>query len=222
MGIWGLMIIVMIASAIIQAVLNAKFNKYSKVPCRYTGAEVARRMLQENGITDVNVGSVRGRLTDHYNPADKSINLSEGVFESNSIAAVAVAAHETGHAIQHAQGYAPVRLRSALVPVVSFCNQAVSWVLLLGCVLIESFPGILWAGIAMFAMTTLFSLVTLPVEIDASMRAIQWLDGTGITDFETTPMAKDALRWAAYTYVIAALGSIATLLYYIGIARSRD
>ena len=216
------MIAVMVASAIIQAVLNSKFNKYSRVGCRYTGAQVAEMMLRQHGITDVKVMSVRGRLTDHYNPVDKTINLSEEVYGVNSIAAVAVAAHETGHAIQHATGYAPVRLRSAIVPVVSFCNNAVSWVLLLGCLLISVFPQVLWAGIAMFAVTTLFSIVTLPVEINASARAVQWLDSAGITDFETTPMAKDALRWAAYTYVIAALGSIATLLYYIGIARSRD
>ena len=216
------MIAVMVASAIIQAGLNSKFNKYSRVGCRYTGAQVAEMMLRQHGITDVKVMSVRGRLTDHYNPVDKTINLSEEVYGVNSIAAVAVAAHETGHAIQHATGYAPVRLRSAIVPVVSFCNNAVSWVLLLGCLLISVFPQVLWAGIAMFAVTTLFSIVTLPVEINASARAVQWLDSAGITDFETTPMAKDALKWAAYTYVIAALGSIATLLYYIGIARSRD
>lgn len=222
MNIWIIMIAVMIASAIVQAALNAKFNKYSKVGCRYTGAEVAEKMLRENGISDVRVVSTGGHLTDHYDPVRKTINLSEGVYGVNSIAAVAVAAHETGHAIQHATGYAPVRLRSAIVPVVSFCNNAVSWVLLLGCLLISVFPQVLWAGIAMFAVTTLFSIVTLPVEINASARAVQWLDSAGITDFETTPMAKDALRWAAYTYVIAALGSIATLLYYIGIARSRD
>ena len=151
----------------------------------------------------------------------KTINLSEGVYGVNSIAAVAVAAHETGHAIQHATGYAPLKMRSALVPVVSFCNSAVSWILLLGCLLIQILPQVLWLGIAMFAMTTLFSVITLPVEINASARAVQWLDVSGITDFETTPMAKDALRWAAYTYVIAAIGSLATLLYYIGIANKR-
>ena len=222
MNIWFIMIAVMLASAIIQAALNSKFSKYSKVGCRYSGAQVAEMMLRQHGITDVTVTCVRGHLTDHYNPANKTINLSEEVYGTYSIAAVAVAAHETGHAIQHATGYAPVRLRSALVPIVSFCNNAVSWVLLLGCLLLTAFPQVLWAGIAMFAMTTLFSIVTLPVEINASARAVQWLDMAGITDFETTPMAKDALRWAAYTYVIAALGSVATLLYYIGIARSRD
>ncbi len=215
------MLLVMVASAIVQATLESKFTKYSKVPLNLTGAQVAEKMLRDNGITDVQVTHIGGHLTDHYNPATKTINLSDGVFASNSVAAAAVAAHETGHAIQHAQGYAPLRMRSALVPVVSFCNQAVSWVLLLGCLLIESFPSILWVGIAMFAMTTLFSFITLPVEINASQRAVEWLDISRITDFETTPMAKDALRWAAYTYVIAALGSLATLLYYIGIASNR-
>lgn len=215
------MLLVMVASAIVQATLESKFTKYSKVPLNLTGAQVAEKMLRDNGITDVQVTHIGGHLTDHYNPATKTINLSDGVFASNSVAAAAVAAHETGHAIQHAQGYAPLRMRSALVPVVSFCNQAVSWVLLLGCLLIESFPSVLWVGIAMFAMTTLFSFITLPVEINASQRAVEWLDISRITDFETTPMAKDALRWAAYTYVIAALGSLATLLYYIGIASNR-
>lgn len=215
------MLLVMVASAIIQATLESKFTKYSKVPLNLTGAEVAERMLRENGITDVQVTHVKGHLTDHYNPANHTINLSDGVFASNSVAAAAVAAHETGHAIQHARGYAPLKLRSALVPVVSFCNQAVSWVLLAGCLFIETLPNLIWIGIAMFAMTTLFSFITLPVEINASCRAVEWLDMTGITDFETTPMAKDALKWAAYTYVIAALGSLATLLYYIGIANSR-
>ncbi len=221
MSIWIIMLLVMVASAIVQATLESKFTKYSKVPLNLTGAQVAEKMLRDNGITDVQVTHIGGHLTDHYNPATKTINLSDGVFASNSVAAAAVAAHETGHAIQHAHGYAPLRMRSALVPVVSFCNQAVSWVLLLGCLLIESFPSILWIGIAMFAMTTLFSFITLPVEINASQRAVEWLDISRITDFETTPMAKDALKWAAYTYVIAALGSLATLLYYIGIASNR-
>lgn len=221
MSIWIIILLVMVASAIVQATLESKFNKYSKVPLNLTGAQVAEKMLRDNGITDVQVTHIRGHLTDHYNPATKTINLSDGVFESNSVAAAAVAAHETGHAIQHAQGYAPIRMRSALVPVVSFCNQAVSWVLLLGCALIESVPSVLWAGIAMFAMTTLFSFITLPVEVNASQRAVEWLDISRVTDFETTPMAKEALRWAAYTYVIAALGSLATLLYYIGIASNR-
>lgn len=222
MSIWVIMITVMIASAIIQAVLNSKFKKYSEVPGRLTGEETAIKMLRDNGIYDVSVTCIGGTLTDHYNPATKTINLSEAVFSSRSVAAEAVAAHETGHAIQHACGYAPLKMRSALVPVVNFSNMAVSWVLLLGVLLIEITPSVLWIGIALFAMSTLFSLITLPVEINASARAVEWLDHSGITDFETTPMAKDALRWAAYTYVIAALGSLATLLYYIGIARGRD
>lgn len=221
MSIWIIMIAVMIASAIIQAVLNSKFEKYSQVPGRLTGEETALKMLHDNGIYDVKVQCVDGILTDHYNPSTKTVNLSSAVFETRSVAAEAVAAHETGHAIQHATGYAPLKMRSALVPVVNFSNMAVSWVLLIGVLLIELTPSVLWLGIALFAVSTLFSFITLPVEINASARAVEWLDRSGITDFETTPMAKDALRWAAYTYVIAALGSLATLLYYIGIARRR-
>ena len=223
MSIWVIMIAVMFASFIVQQMLDSKFNKYSKVPSPrgLTGADVARMMLAQNGISNVTVQSVRGRLTDHYNPEDMTINLSEGVYASASIAAVAVAAHETGHAIQHAQGYAPIRLRSALVPVVSFANKTVQWVLLAGVLLINLTPSLMYLGIALFAMTTLFSFVTLPVEIDASRRAVDWLEASGVVDFETRPMAVDALKWAAYTYVIAALGSLATLLYYIGLANDR-
>lgn len=223
MSIWVIIIGVMLLSFVIQTTLNSKFNKYSAVPSPHglTGADVARLMLQQNGINDVTVQSVRGRLTDHYNPADKTINLSEAVYGSASIAACAVAAHETGHAIQDAQGYAPLRLRSALVPVVTFANNTVQWVLLLGVLLLQVFPALLWIGIALFAMTTLFSVVTLPVEINASQRAVEWLDGAGVVDFETKPMATDALKWAAYTYVIAAIGSLATLFYYIGLASDR-
>ena len=223
MSIWVIIIGVMLLSFIIQTTLNSKFNKYSAVPSPHglTGADVARLMLQQNGITDVTVQSVRGRLTDHYNPADKTINLSEAVYSSASIAACAVAAHETGHAIQDAQGYAPLRMRSALVPVVTFANNTVQWVLLLGVLLLNVFPALLWVGIALFAMTTLFCLVTLPVEINASQRAVEWLDGAGVVDFETKPMAVDALKWAAYTYIIAAIGSLATLFYYIGLASDR-
>ena len=212
----------MVASAIVQSVLNSKFNRYSQVPAGMSGAEAAEKMLHEHGIYDVKVVSTSGFLTDHYNPRNKTINLSQGVYSSRSIAAVAVAAHETGHAIQHAQGYAPLRLRSALVPVVSICDNLVSWVLLLGVLLYAVFPALLWVAIAMFAVSTLFSFVTLPVEINASARAVEWLEMSRITDLQTTPMAKDALKWAAYTYVIAALGSLATLLYYIGLAKRRD
>ena len=222
MQIYLILILVMVASAIVQSVLNSKFNKYSQVPAGMSGAEAAEKMLHEHGIYDVKVVSTSGFLTDHYNPRNKTINLSQGVYSSRSIAAVAVAAHETGHAIQHAQGYAPLRLRSALVPVVSLCDRMVSWVLLLGVLLYAVFPALLWVAIAMFAVSTLFSFVTLPVEINASARAVEWLEMSRITDFQTTPMAKDALKWAAYTYVIAALGSLATLLYYIGLAKRRD
>lgn len=223
MNIWVIMIIVMVLSYIIQLTLNSKFDKYSRIPGPHglTGADVARLMLRQNGINDVTVQSVSGKLTDHFNPQDMTINLSEGVYNSTSVAACAVAAHETGHAIQHATGYAPLRLRSALVPVVTFANNTVQWVLLLGVIMINVFPSLLWIGIGLFAMTTLFCLVTLPVEINASQRAIAWLAGSGVVDDNTKPYAVDALKWAAYTYVIAAIGSLATLFYYIGIANSR-
>lgn len=223
MNIWVIMIIVMVLSYIIQLTLNSKFDKYSRIPGPHglTGADVARLMLRQNGINDVTVQSVAGKLTDHFNPQDMTINLSEGVYNSSSVAACAVAAHETGHAIQHATGYAPLRLRSALIPVVTFANNTVQWVLLLGVIMINVFPSLLWIGIGLFAMTTLFSLVTLPVEINASQRAIAWLAGSGVVDDNTKPYAVDALKWAAYTYVIAAIGSLATLFYYIGIANSR-
>lgn len=221
MGYWGLFIIVMLAGVVIQSTLQGKFAKYSKVSLKYgyTGADIARKMMQDNGITDVKVECIEGTLTDHYNPATKTVNLSKKVYYGTSVAAAAVAAHECGHVVQHSVGYAPLKLRSALVPVVSFANNTVQWILLLGMLMIQTFPTLLWIGIALFAMTTLFSFVTLPVEINASARAVKWLDNAGITDFETRPMAIDALKWAAYTYVIAAVSSLATLLYYIGIAR---
>ena len=215
------MIITMVASMIVQQVLQSKFNKYSKVMISngMTGAQIAQKMLHEHGIYDVKVTSTRGTLTDHYNPMTKTVNLSEGVYASNSVAAAAVAAHECGHAVQHAYGYGPLKMRSALVPVVNIASSLVSWVILAGVILIETFPLLIWIGIALFATTTLFSFVTLPVEVNASTRGISWLSNAGITDYSTRPQAVDALKWAAYTYVIAALGSLATLLYYIGIAR---
>ena len=221
--IWLIVIGVMVLSYIIQAMLQSRFNKYSQVPTSngMTGAEVARKMLLENGITDVEVTSVRGTLTDHYNPQTKTVNLSEAVYGQRNIAAAAVAAHECGHVLQHAQGYGPLKLRTALVPVVNFSNKAVQWVLLAGVLLFAVTHSLLWLGIAMFGMSTLFSLVTLPVEINASRRAVAWLESAGITNYETKPMAQDSLKWAAYTYVIAAIGSLATLFYYIGLARSR-
>lgn len=221
--IWLIVIGVMVLSYIIQAMLQSRFNKYSQVPTSngMSGAEVARKMLLENGITDVEVTSVRGTLTDHYNPQTKTVNLSEAVYGQRNIAAAAVAAHECGHVLQHAQGYGPLKLRTALVPVVNFSNKAVQWVLLAGVLLFAVTHSLLWLGIAMFGMSTLFSLVTLPVEINASRRAVAWLESAGITNYETKPMAQDSLKWAAYTYVIAAIGSLATLFYYIGLARSR-
>lgn len=218
--IWGIFILVMILSYIIQATLKSRFEKYSHVPSsgNLSGAEVAAKMLADNGITDVKIGSIPGQLTDHYNPQTKIVNLSQSVYGNRSIAAAAVAAHECGHVVQHATGYAPLKMRTALVPVVNFCNMTVQWVLLAGILLIQVFPALLWIGIILFAMTTLFSLITLPVEINASQRAVEWLDKAGIADAETKPLAVDALKWAAYTYVIAAIGSLATLLYYIMIA----
>ena len=221
MNIWVIMIIIMVLSFLVQQMLQSRFHKYSQVglPTGMTGAEVAQRMLQDHGIYDVKVVPTRGMLTDHFNPQTKTVALSEGVYASRSVAAAAVAAHECGHAVQHAMGYAPLRMRSALVPVVNFASNIVQWVLLAGVLLVNVFPGLLWFGIFLFATTTLFSFITLPVEINASSRAISWLTQTGITDSQTRPMAIDALKWAAYTYVIAALGSLATLLYYIGLAR---
>ena len=224
MNIWTIMILVMVLSFIIQQMLQSRFRKYSQIPTAngMSGAEVAHKMLRDHGIYDVKVVETRGMLTDHFNPQTKTIALSEGVFGSRSVAAAAVAAHECGHAVQHAMGYAPLKMRSALVPVVSFASNIVQWVLLAGVLMMHSFPGLLWFGIILFATTTLFSFITLPVEINASMRAVSWLSNTGVTDSQTRPMTVDALKWAAYTYVIAALGSLATLFYYIGMARNRD
>ena len=221
MNIWTIMIVVMVLSFIVQQMLQSRFSKYSKVPVAngMSGAEVAQKMLHDHGIYDVKVVPARGMLTDHYNPQTKTVALSEGVYASRSVAAAAVAAHECGHAVQHAIGYVPLKMRSALVPVVNFASSIVQWVLLLGVLMINTFPGLLWFGIILFASTTLFSFITLPVEVNASSRAVSWLGRSGITDSQTAPMAVDALKWAAYTYVVAALGSLATLLYYIGLAR---
>lgn len=218
-----LIFVVMILGMIVQWNLNSVFKKYSKVrlDSGLTGREVAEKMLRDSGITDVRVISVNGQLTDHYNPANKTINLSEPVFASNSVMAAAVAAHETGHAIQHAVGYAPLKMRSALVPVVQFSSTIVNFVLIIGILLVNTFPQLLLAGIILFAMTTLFSIITLPVEVDASKRALAWLEQNRITSYEQQPKAAKALRSAAYTYFAAAIGSIATLLYYISIYASR-
>lgn len=221
MMIWIIFIALTLASLIVQSTLRNRFAKYSQEPLSsgLTGAQVAQKMLYDNGIYDVSVIATNGTLTDHYDPTKKTIALSEDVYNSCSIAAASVAAHETGHAVQDATSYAPLRMRSALVPVVKFASMTVQWVILAGMLLINVFPNLLWVGIAMFAMTTLFSLITLPVEVNASRRAIAWLTDSGVVDYDTRPMAIDALKWAAFTYFIAAVSSLATLLYYIGIAR---
>ncbi len=221
--IYIIFIAIAIISWIVQMRLQSKFKKYSQVPLRngMTGRDVAEKMLRENGVGDVRITATPGHLTDHFNPQNMTVNLSESVYESNSIAAAAVAAHECGHAVQHAQAYAPLKMRSALVPVVSFASQWMSWVLLAGILTINVFPQLMLAGIILFALTTLFSFITLPVEIDASRRALAWLDEAGITDYTTRDQARDALKAAAYTYVVAALGSLATLVYYVMIFLGR-
>ncbi len=216
------MIAVMVLSLVVQSMLQSRFKKYSDVPMGITGAEVASRMLAAHGIRDVSIVSIPGKLTDHYDPTTRTVNLSEEVYFGRSVAAAAVAAHECGHVVQHATGYVFLKMRSAMVPVVTFSNNIVSWVLLAGVLLIKIFPSLLWIGIALFAVTTLFSFITLPVEINASARAVKWLENAGIVSYETKPMAVDALKWAAYTYVIAALGSLATLLYYISLGNRRS
>lgn len=213
-------------SWLVSANLMRKFEKYSQVPLPngMTGRDVAEQMLHDNGIYDVQITCTPGQLTDHYNPMNKTVNLSEEVYYSNSIAAAAVAAHECGHAVQHATAYAPLKMRSTLVPVVSFASNIVSWVLLGGMLLLHKFPELMLFGIILFATTTLFSFITLPVEINASQRALVWLRRAGITNVYTHDKAEDALKSAAYTYVVAALGSLASLMYYIMIfmGGSRD
>jgi len=217
MSIWIIFIGFMILSWIVSMTLKSKFSKYSKIQLDngMSGKDVAEKMLRDNGITDVRIVSVEGQLTDHYNPADKTVNLSPDVYSGRNISAAAVAAHECGHAVQHAKAYAWLGFRSKLVPAVSFTSKWVQWILLAGILTVRTFPALLLAGIVLFALTTIFSFITLPVEIDASRRALAWLSNAGVTSYQNHNLAKDALKWAAYTYVIAALGSLATLLYYI-------
>ena len=210
-----------ILSYIVQANLKSKFEKFAKMPIGMTGRDIAMKMLNDNGIYDVKVTSTPGMLTDHYNPTTKTVNLSEGVYNSASIAAAAVAAHECGHAIQHAKAYAPLKMRSALVPIVQFSSSIMTWILLIGILTVQTMPQLLLAGIILFATTTVFSFITLPVEIDASRRALAWLQMTGITNSRNHQYASSALRSAAYTYVVAALSSLATLLYYVMIYMNR-
>ncbi|MGZ3880309.1 MAG: zinc metallopeptidase [Flavisolibacter sp.] len=205
-------------SMIVSAIMKSRFAAYSKIPlsARLTGKEVAEKMLRENGIYDVKVVSVEGFLTDHYNPLTKTINLSPDVYNNYSIAAAAVAAHETGHAVQHANAYTWLSLRSKLVPAVQFSSTLVNWILLIGVFMAASGnPTMLLVGIALFAITVLFSLITLPVEFDASRRALAWLNQTNVMNSQEFPKAKNALTWAAMTYVVAALAAVVTLLQYI-------
>ena len=219
-------ILIAAVSFFVQNNFQRKFKKYSRLPLSrsMTGKEIAEKMLHDNGIYDVKVQCTNGILSDHYNPANKTVNLSQDVYATCSIAAAAVAAHECGHAVQHATNYTPLVLRSSLVPIVSFASSWVQWILLAGILLIQAYPQVLLFGVILFATTTLFSFVTLPVEINASMRAISWLKRAGITYGENTEYAKDALKSAAYTYVVAALSSLATLFYYamILLGRQRD
>ncbi|MBQ8045673.1 MAG: zinc metallopeptidase [Bacteroidales bacterium] len=223
MSIWILFGAFALLSYLISNRLESKFKKYSKIPMNYgmTGKDIAEKMLHDNDIYDVQVVSVKGTLTDHYNPTNKTINLSEDVYYGNSIAAAAVAAHETGHAVQHSTAYSWLQMRSSLVPIVSFASHWVQWVLLAGILLVNTFPNLLLIGICLFAMTTLFSIITLPVEVNASKRALVWLNTHNVTTPTTQKYAEDALRWAAYTYFIAALTSLATLVYYIFIYLGR-
>lgn len=217
MNFFILFIGIVIASYVVSASLKNKFDRYSKIPVDngMTGAEVALKMLQDNGIFNVTVEQVEGQLTDYYNPVNKTVNLSRDVYYGNSIAAAAVAAHECGHAVQHATNYSFLQLRSNLVPAVNFASNLMPWILLAGIFSIQVFPQLMLIGITLYAITTLFSFVTLPVEIDASQRAIAWLSATGITSGERKSQAQDALKAAAYTYIVAALASLATLIYYI-------
>ena len=220
---WVLFIVIAIVSHSVQLNLDRKFKKYSQIPTRdgLSGHDVATRMLADHGLTDVRVTCVEGRLSDHYNPETNTVNLSKDVYYGRTMMAAAVAAHGCGHAVQHAKNYAPVQLRSALVPVVQFSSQIVTFVLLAGILVVQTFPALMIAGIALFAMTTLFSFVTLPVEVDASSRALAWLKHTSNNDSNTMTAAQDALKAAAYTYVVAAVSSLGTLVYYIMIFLSR-
>ena len=220
---WILFIGIALISYWVQSNLQSKFDRYSRMALSngMTGREIAEKMLRDNGIYDVKVTSTPGMFSDNYNRTNISVILSEGGYNTCCVAAAGVAAHECGHAVQHARAYAPLQMRSALVPVVQFSSSIVQWVLLAGMFMIHSFPQLLLIGICLFAMTTLFSFITLPVEIDASRRALEWLRGAGVTNASNHRQAQDALKSAAYTYVVAALSSLATLVYYITIFTNR-
>jgi hypothetical protein len=214
--IWIIMIVIFGASAFVSWRLRSKFNEYSQIGLSngLSGAEIAQRMLRENGILDVRVLSVEGMLTDHYNPQDKTVNLSADVYYGRSVSAAAVASHECGHAVQHKLAYGPLQLRSTMVPVLTVSSRYLQWVLLAGILMLQTTPIPLAVGVGLFALTTLFSFITLPVEFDASRRALAWIQSNGVVNEREYGFAKDALWWAAMTYVVAALGSLATLLYY--------
>lgn len=218
-GAYLIAIVVMIVSWIVSWRLKSKFNEYSQIGLAngLSGAEIAQKMLNENGIYDVRVLSVEGMLTDHYNPQDKTVNLSADVFYGRSVAAAAVAAHECGHAVQHATAYGPLQFRSAMVPFLTISSQWMQWIILGGILLINTTIIPLAIGVGLFAVTTLFSFVTLPVEFDASRRALAWVQNRGVVTQREYGYAKDALWWAAMTYVVAAVGSLATLLYYVSL-----
>lgn len=218
-GIMVISGIFMIIGMIVSRRLKSRMQKYSQIgnSSGLTGKEVAERMLEDHGIYDVSVMPAKGFLTDHYDPRRKSIKLSEPIYNTRSIAAMAVAAHEVGHAVQHNTGYVFIRARSAIVPVLKFSAMAQQWVILAGVLLINIFPYLLLAGIGLFAVSTLFSVITLPVEVNASSRALKWLQSKGLSEGEEHRMAKDGLKWAALTYFVAALQSISTLLYYLSI-----
>ena len=223
---WIIFIVCMGASLLVQYQMKSRFAKYSKefLPSGLTGREVAEKMLHDNGIYDVTVGCIEGTLTDHYNPTNKTLNLSREVYNGSSVAAAAVAAHECGHAVQHATAYRWLGLRSAMVPSVNIGSRFSMW-LIIGGLLLASISSLgYWvavAGVALFALTTLFAFVTLPVEFNASNRALAWLEGTGMLSGMEHEHAKDALRWAARTYVVAALSSLAYLLYYVSLLNRR-
>ena len=221
---WLLIIVIGVVGMLVQWRLQSVFTKYSHVRTSngMTGRDVAEKMLRDNGIYDVRVTSTQGHLTDHYNPADKTVNLSESVYNSPTIAAAAVAAHECGHAVQHARGYAWLEMRSKLVPLISITSRFSTWVIILGMLTINTFPALFWVGILMIAASALFSVITLPVEYNASERALDWLRSTRTLDDSQMEGATISLRWAARTYLVAALSAIATLLYYLGFARNRD
>jgi hypothetical protein len=215
--------LIMLFSWLVSNQLKNKFEKYSKLQLQngMSGAEIAEKMLADHGIRDVRVISTPGRLTDHYNPSDKTVNLSEAVYNQRNAAAAAVAAHECGHAVQHATAYSWLQMRSKLVPIVNIASTYVQWILIAGIFMMKTFPSLLLIGIVIFAATTLFSVVTLPVEYDASNRALAWLENKNMLSREEQAGAEDALKWAARTYVVAAIGSIATLLYYVSIYMNR-